>query len=84
MSEEKEGTYEGESTVSTHAVAGDTNAVGVQLRESAKDSLRQLLGDIAVHIVAVVIRGLGGIDVEAGSGAEIISIILTLNVEAAC
>lgn len=79
----KEKTYQSESTVSTHAVAGDTDAVGVQLRESTKDSLRQLLGDVAVHVVAVVIRGLGSIDVETGAGAKIICIILALNVEAA-
>lgn len=82
MTGEKE-TYQGESTVSTHAVASDTDAVGVQLRESTKDSLRQLLGNVAVHVVAVVIRGLGGIDVETGSGAEVICIILALDVEAA-
>lgn len=69
--------------MTTHAVAGDTDAVGVQLRESTKDGLRELLGDIAVHVVAVVVRRLGGIDVKPGTGAEIVCIILALNVEAA-
>lgn len=69
--------------MSTHAVTGDTDAVGVQLGESTKDSLRQLLSDVAVHVVAVVIRGLGGIDVKPGTSAEVICIVLALNVEAA-
>lgn len=70
--------------MSTHAVASDTNAVGVQLRESVKDSPRQLLGDVAVHVVAVVIRSLGGIDVESCAGTKVIRVILALDVEAAC
>lgn len=58
--------------MSTHAVAGDTDATGVELWESIKDNLRQLLSDVAVHVVAIVVRGLGGIDVEASTGTEVI------------
>lgn len=68
--------------MSTHTVTGDTDATRVQLRESSKDRLRQLLGDVAVHVVAVLVGSLGGIDVEAGAGAKVICVILALDVEA--
>lgn len=83
MTERKVETYQGQGAVSTHAVAGDTDAAGVQLGESIKDSLWQLLSDVAVHVVAIVVGGLGGIDVEAGTGAEVICIVLALDIEAA-
>lgn len=67
--------------MSTHAVASDTDSTGVQLGESSKDSLGQFLGDIAVHVVALVVWGLGSIDVETSTGSKVISIILTLNVK---
>ena len=64
----KKETYKSQGTVSTHTVTGDTDAAGVKLlRESSKDSLGQLLGDVTVHVVAGVVRSLGGIDVEAGA-----------------
>lgn len=76
-------TNQGERTMSTHAVTGDTDATRVQLRESSKDRLRQLLGDVAVHVVTVLVGSLGGVDVEAGAGAKVIRVVLALDVEAA-
>lgn len=70
--------------MSAHAVAGDTNTTGIQLRESSKDSLWQLVGDIAIHVVAGVVGSLGGVDVEAGAGAEVVCVVLALDIEAAC
>jgi len=67
--------------VSTHAVTSDADFAGVELRESSKDGLWQLLGDVAVHVVAVVVWGFGGIDVEAGTGAEVVRVVLTLDVQ---
>lgn len=81
----KEGeTNQSESTVSTHAVTGDADFVGVELRESSEDSLRQLRGDVAVHVIAIVVRGLGGVDVEAGTSSEVIRIVLALDIQTTC
>lgn len=67
----------------THTVAGDTNTTGIQLRERSKDGLWQLFGDIAVHVIAGVVGGFSGVDVEAGAGAEVVCVVLALDVEAA-
>jgi hypothetical protein len=77
-------TYKGKSTVTTHTVTSDTDAAGVELGELGEDGLGQFLGDVAVHIVACVIRGLCSVDVEASAGAEVISIILAFDVKTAC
>ena len=69
--------------MSAHAVAGDTDTTGIQLRESSEDSLWQLLGDIALHVIAGVVGSFGGVDVEAGAGAEVVCVVLALDVEAA-
>ena len=69
--------------MSTHAVAGDTHAAGVQLGESIEDSLGQFFGDVAVHVIAGVVRRLSGVDIEAGTGAKVVSIVLALDVQAA-
>lgn len=74
-------TDQGQSTVATHAVTSNANVTRVQLRESRKDSLRQLLADVAVHVVAGVVGSLGGVDVEASTGAKVIGVILALNVQ---
>jgi hypothetical protein len=70
--------------VTTHAVASDTNAPSVELGECSKDSLGQFLSDIAVHIVAGVVRGLCSVNVESGAGTEVISVILAFDVKATC
>lgn len=66
----------------THTVAGNTNTTGIQLGERSKDGLRQLVGDIAIHVIAGVVGSFGGVDVEAGTGAEVVCVILALDVEA--
>ena len=81
----KEGeTNQSESTVSTHAVTSDADFVGVELRESSKDGLRQLRGDVAVHVIAIVVWGVGGVDVEAGTSSEVIRIVLALDIQTTC
>jgi hypothetical protein len=65
-------------------VTSDADFAGVELWESSEDGLRQLLGDVAVHVITVVVGRLGGVDVEAGTGAEVIGIILAFNVQATC
>lgn len=69
--------------MTTHTVTSNANPASIQLRESLEDNLGQFLSDIAIHIIALVIRSLGSINVETGARAEIISIILALNVQAA-
>ena len=69
--------------MSTHTVAGNTNTTGIQLGERSKNGLRQLVGDIAIHVIAGIVGGFGGVDVEAGAGAEIVCVVLALDVEAA-
>lgn len=77
-------TYQGKSTMTTHTVTSNTNTTRIKLRESSKDSLRQLVGDVAVHIIAGIVRSLCSVDVETRAGAEIIRIILAFDVKAAC
>lgn len=67
--------------MATHAVTSNANVVRVQLRERRKDSLRQLVADVAVHVVAGVVGGLGGVDVEASAGAKVIGVVLALDVQ---
>lgn len=67
--------------MTAHTVTRDANPARVQLRESSKDSLGQLLRHVSVHVVSVVVRRLGGIDVETGAGTEIPRIVLSRNVQ---
>lgn len=74
-------TYQSKSTVSTHTVASDANAASVQLGEGCENGLRQLFGHVAVHVVAGVVGRFRGINVEAGTGAEVVCIVLALDVQ---
>jgi hypothetical protein len=76
-------TYQSESTMSTHAVTGDTHTASIQLGEGIEDSLGQFFGNIAIHVIARVVGGLSGIDVEASTRTEVIRIILALDVKTA-
>ena len=67
--------------MAAHTVTSDANPARIQLRESSKDSLGQLLRHVAVHVVSVVVRGLGSIDVEAGTGAKVPRIVLSRNIQ---
>lgn len=77
-------TYQSKSTMTAHAVSGNTDTARIKLGECSKDGLRQFLGDVAVHVVAGVVGGLCSVDVEASAGAEVVCVILALDVEAAC
>lgn len=76
-----EKTYQSESSVASHAVSRDAHAAGVELREGGKDCLGQLLGDVSVHVVTIVVGGLGRVDVEAGPGAKVPGVVLALDIE---
>jgi len=63
----KERSYQGQGTVTTHAVTSNADSVRVQLLEGSKESFGKILGDVRIHVVALVVRLLCGIDVEAGT-----------------
>lgn len=70
--------------MSAHAVAHDANARTVELFERGENGLGQLLGDIAVHFVSLRPGFFGGVDVETGAGAKVVSLIFALNLETSC
>jgi hypothetical protein len=69
--------------MTTHTVPSNANPASIQLRESLEDNLRQFLSDITVHIIALVVGGLGSIDVETRARTKVISIVFALDVQAA-
>lgn len=70
--------------MTTHTVARNAHPARIQLRERLKHNARQLLRNIAVHIIALVVRGLGSIHVKARARTKVISFILALDVQTAC
>ena len=64
--------------MSTHTVPKDTDPLAIDLLEILEDGLGELGRDVAVHLIPLVPRRLGSIEIEAGAGAEIICIILAL------
>ncbi len=72
-----------ESSMPAHRVPCNAHPTPVQLLEFLKQRAGQLVGDIAVHPVAVF-PGLGGrVDVEAGARAEVVAVVFAFEVEAA-
>lgn len=68
----------------THTMTGNTHPPRIQLGKRCKDRLGQFLGDVRVHVVAIVVGRLCGVDVEARAGAEVVCVVFALDVEAAC
>lgn len=56
-----------QSAMTTHTMTADADSARIDLLERSKDGFRQLLCDIAVHIIAFVPRCFGGINVEAST-----------------
>ena len=77
-------TYNSKSTMPTHTMTGNTHPPSIQLGKRRKDSLGQFLGDVRVHVIAIVVGGLCRVDVEARAGAEVVRVVFALDVEAAC
>jgi hypothetical protein len=75
-------TYQSKSTMTTHTVSSNTDTARIKLGESSKDSLGQFLGDVTVHVIAGVIGGLCGVDVEACAGAEVVCVVFALDAKA--
>jgi len=57
--------------MSAHAVSRDTDSAPVELLEGRKESFRKFFGNVRVHVVALVVRLLSRVDVEARAGSEI-------------
>lgn len=68
----------------THAVAEDTDPLAVHLLEVLEDGLGQLRRDVAVHLVAFVPGGFGGVEVEGGAGAEVEGVVFAFDFEPTC
>jgi hypothetical protein len=65
--------------MTAHAVTCDADSAGIELLERRKECFWKLFGDVRVHIVALGPWFLGCIDVEAGTRAEIVCFVFTLN-----
>jgi hypothetical protein len=74
---------ERESAVTAHGVAGDRYAGAVELFELCEEGFGKLVGNVAVHVIALVVRLFGRIDVEAGARTEVVALVFTLDVQAA-
>lgn len=62
--------------MTTHTMTRDAHAGGIQLGERSKDGLGKFFGDVTVHVVAIIVGRLCGVDVEACSAAEVVGVIL--------
>lgn len=74
---------EGEGAVAAHGVAGDGDALGVQLLEVGEEELRQLRGEVRLHAVVGVPGVLGCVDVEGRRAAKVVCVVLAGEVGAA-
>lgn len=63
-----------------HTMPRNANTLLIDLRERRKHSLGQFLGNVGVHVVAVVVGRLGSVDVEAGAGAEVVCVVFAFDV----
>lgn len=70
--------------MAAHAVASDADPTAVQDLEVCEQCLGKLLSDVSVHVVALVVRGPGCINVETGTAAEIVGIVFALDTEPTC
>lgn len=70
--------------MSSHAVSGDADSFRIQLLERREQGLGKLLGNVGVHVVALVVGFLGGVDVETSARSKVISIVLAGNAEPSC
>lgn len=61
----------------------NTNPLTIQLREGLEHRSGQFLRDVRVHVISVIVRWLGRVDVEARAGAEVIAVGFAGDVEAA-
>ena len=65
----------------THTVTCDADPFRINLPELGEDYFWKLRGDIAVHFVVGGPRFGGCVNIEAGTGAEIVGIILAFDLQ---
>ena len=75
-------THERQGAMAAHAVAGDGDAGVVKLVEGGEERLGQLLGDVGVHFVVLSPWLFGRVDVEAGTGAKVVGLVLAFDLQA--
>lgn len=75
--------YQSKSPMSSHTMSRNANPPIIKLRERRKHSLGQFLGDVGVHVVAIVVGRLGSVDVEAGPCTEVVRVVLAFDVQSA-
>jgi hypothetical protein len=76
----QDNTYQSKRSMSSHTMSHDTHSLGIDLLKPCKDSLRQLARDVAVHVIRLGPRGAGGIDIKAGTNAEVVVVVFAGNV----
>lgn len=64
-----------------HTVSKDADSFRVDLLELVKHGLGQFCRDVAGHLVALVPRGFGRVDVEARAAAEIEGFVFALDLQ---
>lgn len=66
--------------MTAHGVAHDGDLGGVELRELLVESGGKFFGDVAVHLISLVVWCFCGVDVETGAGAEVPVFVFTFDV----
>jgi hypothetical protein len=77
-------THQGKGSVATHAVARDADSAPVQLLELLEECFRKFLCDVRVHVVSLRPGLLCRIYVEASARAEVVCVVLALDLQATC
>lgn len=66
-----------------HAVPRYADSAAVKLRKRLEERFRQLVRDVAVHLVTLRPGFFSGIDIEACARAEVVGVVFALDLEAA-
>lgn len=74
---------EGQRAVAAHGVARDGDVLAVELGEGAEDEVRQLLGEVRLHLVVRLPGVLGGVNVKGRGAAKVVGVVLAGQVRAA-
>ena len=70
--------------MSAHTVPEDTDPFRVYLLKVVEDGRWHLGRDVTVHLVPLVPGSLCSVKVKARAGAEIVGVVLSLNLQATC
>lgn len=70
--------------MSPHTMPRNADPARIQLLKLGEQRLRQLLRDIAVHLISLTPRLPRRIDVEARAGPEIVAFVFAFDLQAPC